>query len=391
MLDRPFKKNADYCFAWVSAVFLLMAPATANAEKSNFIARFKEIAVYDSNPLLRTHDSGSIKGSETTVSIGYDKETTKTKFRSSLSATRNQFNDSKFSSTDFHGFSGLKLDHRRWQLSLDVKVDYDTTRTSELTTLGLDIDSTRRSAYSLAPGIFYSLSPRDSLSISGNWNETRYDDNSLTDYRTYSITPAFAHNISPKQLVQFGWLFNRYQSLENSSQRVNTNGPSVSWTYVFRPYLSLKLSGSLLKTRYYGYTGATQRDDDYTPTYSSVLNYTGDNNALVLSMIKARHPYANGTESYLTTYALQDIYNVNRNLSLNFGADYQDAKQPPLSTDSLDSTWSVIAGASYKVSRNWDMTASYKHKEQTLVTNNNTAAQDIVKLGLSRDFQGNQQ
>jgi len=388
MLSRINKKNANFCFFWISTTMLLMAPAVAHAERSGFIARFKEIAVYDSNPLMRERNARAIRGSETTASLGYNKETTKTTFRSALSATRNQFNNSKFNSTDFHGFSGMKLDLRRWQLSLDAKAGYDTTRTSELTTLGLDVDSTRVASYSVSPSVSYNLSPRSFLALSGNWNERRYDDASLTDYRTYSITPAFAHNLTSKQQVQFSWLFNRYQSLENSQKRVNTTGPSVSWTYVFRPYLSLKLSGSMLKTKYSGYASATDQDD-YTPSYSSILSYTGNNHDLEFSVIKSRQPYANGTESYLTTFAVQDKYNVNQNVSLNFGADYQDAKQPPVSTDSLDNAWSVTAGALYKISRNWGLTASYKHKEEALISDDETASQDIMRVGLSRDFIGN--
>ena len=383
------KKNAVTSFACIGTALLVMAPGMASAEKLGFIATFKEVAIYDSNPLLRTQNATSITGSETTASLSYNGETPTTKFKTKLEAIRNQFNKSRFSSTDFRGFSGIKLDRGRWQVSLDAKGDYATTRTSELTTLGLDIDSTRRTAYSLAPSVSYSLSPRDALVVSGSWGETRYKDNALTDYRTYSITPAFSHNLTPKQQVQFAWLFNRYQSLDNTSQRVNTNGPSVSWSYVFRPYLSLNLSAGLLKTRYYGYANSTQQDDSYTPTYASALNYTGNNHDLELSIVKSRQAYANGTESYLTTLALEDDYKLNQNLSLNFGAQYQDAKQPPLSTSSLESAWSVNAGALYKLSQNWDMTASYKHKEEKLKNNNDSADQDVVRVGISHDFQGN--
>ncbi len=388
MLGCAYKKNALFCFLWVSMAVLFMAPGNASAEKLGFIAKFKEITVYDSNPLMRARNASAIIGTETTASLGYNKETRRTAIKSGVSVTRNQFNDSKFSSTDISGFTGLKLDRKRWQISLDAEGNYDTTRTSELTTFDLDIDSTRRAAYSITPSISYNISPRSFIALSGGWNEMRYDDNSLTDYRTYSMTPAFAHNISSKQQVQFSWLFNRYQSIDNTSQRVNTTGPSVSWTYVFRPYLSVKLSGSLLKTKYLGYATTTEQDD-YTPTYAAVMNYTGNNHDLELSVIKSRQPYANGTESYLTTFAVQDRYMINQNVSLNFGAQYQDAKQPPVSTNDLETAWNVSAGAAYKVSRNWDLTASYKHKEETLTNDDNKADQDLVRVGLSRDFQGN--
>jgi hypothetical protein len=364
---------------------LPMAPSRANAEKLGFIARFKEIAVYDTNPLMRERNASAIIGTETTASLGYNKETTKTALKSGVSATRNQFNDSKFSSSDLHGFTGLKLDRKRWQISLDAVANYDTTRTSELTTFNLDIDSTRRASYSVTPSVSYSISPRNLIALSGGWNEIRYDDTSLTDYRVYSITPAFAHNISPKQQVQFSWLFNRYQSLDNTRQRVNTTGPSVSWTYVFRPYLSVKLSGSLLKTKYFGYA-TTAKQDDYTPTYASILNYTGNKHDLELSVVKSRQPYANGTESYLTTFAVRDKYKVNQSVSLNLGAQYQDAKQSLISTNNLETAWNVYAGASYMVSRDWDLTASYKHKEETLTNNNSSADQDMLRVGLSRDI-----
>jgi len=385
MFSSAYKKNAFFCFLCGSVAVLSLASGKANAEKLWFIANFKEIAVYDSNPLMRASNTSSIIGTETTASLGYNAATARTTLRSRISATKNQFNDSKFNSTDIRGFSGLKLDRKRWQISFDAQANYDTTRSDELTTFGLDIDSTRRANYSISPSVSYNLSPRSSVVLSGDWNETRYDDDSLTDYRTYSITPAFAHNISPKQQVQFSWLFNRYQSLDNSSQHADTTGPSASWTYVFRPYLSVKLSGGMLKTEYSGYT-LTGEQGDYTPTYSAILNYTGKNHDLELSVIKSRQAYANGTESYLMTLAVQNNYKVNQNLSLNFGAQYQDAKQPPISSNNLETAWNVSAGAAYRFSRNWDLTASYKHKEETLTNDDNNADQDLVRFGLSRDF-----
>lgn len=373
----------------LAAGFFLLNPAAANAEKSGFIAKFKEIAVYDSNPLIRNKNKASIIGSETTASVKYAKKAITHQFKAGVSFTRNQFNNSKFSFTDFYGFSGLNFEKNKWNFSIDGNALYDTTRSNELTTLGLDIESTRRYSYSLKPKISYKISPRNILNLSANLKERYYDDTSLTDYRTYFIKPAFAHKISPKQTVRFGWLFSRYQSLEGSARSLNTGGPSLNWAYIFRPYLSLKLSGNLLKTKYHGYSGITRQKDKYNPTYSAIIEYGDTNNDIEISVVKTRYPYPNGTESYITTYAVRDIYDVNKKLSFDIAANYQDARKPPFSTDSLDTAWNIMSGLSYKISKNLNMRASYEHCEERLKNDDGAAKRNIVKLGLSREFNGN--
>ncbi len=384
MGNNNHKKNLLLLFVFTVAVLYAISN-TANAENSKFISSFKEVAIYSSNPLMRRDNVFSIIGTETIAALNYNNETTRTALKSKLFVTRNQFNNSKFSSTDASGFTGLRLDRNRWKVAVKTKIDYDTVRTSEITTFNFDINSTRKISYSVEPSISYDLSQRNFVTVSGSYNNKRYEDNSLTDYHTYSITSSFSHNMSLTQLIQLSLLFNQYKSLDNSKQHVNTAGSSISWSYAFKPYLSIKLSGSLLKTKYFGYTNSKQQNS-YTPTYEAILNYTGKNQYTSLSIIKSRQPYANGTESYLTTLAMQNRYALSKNMTLNLEAQYQDAKQPPISGDNLETAWNISTGTSYKFSRNWDLTTSYKHKEETLTNDNNAARQDVIRIGLLRAF-----
>lgn len=386
MFNRTFNRRYLILYsASLGLALLFYASNGALAKNSSIKASISETAVMDTNPLMVERNAFTIWGTETRATLGYDKETRNKNSKSSISVIRNQFNRSKFSSTDVHGLSNLKLDLNRWQIELGGKVGYETTRTSELTTFDFNVGATHRTSYSITPSISYNISPRSIMSLSGVFTDKYYDDSSYTDYRTYSVSPALAYNITPLQQIQMSFLFNRYQSLDGAERTVDTTGPSLGWSYYFRPYLSLKLSGSLLTSKYKGYAGL-EDENDATPTFSSILNYEGRRNNLMLSVIKARQSYGNGTESYLTSFVLQDRYKVSKFFLLDFKADYQDAQLPSSSTSGLDSTWNISAGAKYILSRNWNLNTSFKYREEELIENSDSTNQSVLRVGLSYNY-----
>ncbi|MFP4464119.1 MAG: hypothetical protein ACLFP8_02715 [Alphaproteobacteria bacterium] len=380
--NGSYLKRRRYSLAVIMVVAFSSAPALA--DKGELGLSITQNALWDSNPLMLSSNESSIVGSETQATFDYTKKTPNTVFQSGLTATRNQFSDSRFSSSDFLGFSGLNVDAQRWGISVQANIKNDTTRTSEVTTFGLDVGSSGRQSYSITPSVSYDISPRNAIMVSGKWEKVRYEDTAFTDYRTYAIIPSIVHNLSPRQQVQLSWLYNRYES-DSADQHVETSGPSVSWKYAFRPYLSLNISGSLLKTTYHGY-GNADNQDERMPAFAVTLDYSARDHALKVHVEKARQAYANGTESYITTYALSDRYSLNQNTSLAFSAQYQDARHPPISGSTLDNSWSVSGSVDYALAKDWNLAASYRHKQERLVNNSKVARQDIYKMGVTHQF-----
>ncbi len=366
----------------VNAVFFLVIAGAAMAKTPSIGLTLSEKAIWDSNPLMLTRNVTDIWGSGTQVTVDYDKGNQAVQLKSSLSVTQNVFNERAYNSTDFSGTSELAWNSTRWRLALRSNADYDTTRTSEITTFNLDVGSKRRLSYAFSPELYYVLSPRGIFSLSGSWTETRYEGDVLSDYRTMSLTPSYTYNLTPLQQLQISTLLRRYESLESGNQKVDTLGPSVNWIYEFDPSLSLALSGGLYRTKYKGYVNGSGGWET-APSFSGTLNYEDEQNRASVSLVRSRQAYGNGTESYITTFSARENYKVNEKFSINFDADYQLAKQPSVSSSALEKAWGAETGLSYSITRKWDLNATYRHREETLKNSSKGADRDIIRVGLS--------
>lgn len=384
----PFKRSILQAGS-LAIILILLLSGKGFAGNTNIRMYINETGVWNTNPLMLSRNEKNIYGSETTAALTLIDEMPCTRINAGVSATRNQFNQSDFNGTDFYGQTGFTWRSARWETALDGKISYDTTRTSELTTLGQNIGSVRHMSYSLLPRISYNTSQRSKIEIAGSWLESRYEDSFLSDYRTLSVLPSFVYSLTPRQQAILSVQAQRYQSLENTDLHIDSIGPSIGWSASLTPNFSAELSIGALGSKFYGYA-TSEQGVDWNSIFSGVLSYKNEQNRANVSATRYRQPYSNGSEASLTKLSAEGTYSFNPKLSLQLDANYQFAEQSPLSTNNLDTAWGGAAAFSYKITKRWDITASYRYRKETLTGTRGDAEQNIIRVGLSYrpDFGG---
>ena len=365
-----------------TALFVVFS-ASAFSKNVDLQIDFSEKAVWDSNPTLLSKNEKALYGSTTTASLSAIKKMQNRKLSTTFSGTRNQFNLSEFSSSDFKGLVGVSWNSSRWEISFDGSLNYDTTRTSEITTFGKNIGAVRRISYLLSPKISYMTSPRSKIEISGSISKSRYAASAfLNDFKTLSLIPSFIYNISPTQQAILSIQAQRYQSMEGRDFYIDSIGPSIGWSASITPRLTAQLSVGIIGSKTRG-DGILSQNMVWNDIFSAALLYSNQKNSLNISATRSRRPFSNGTESVLTSLSIKDIYNFNERLSLDTNAKYQFNELPDNSAGNLDTILSGGTTLTYKKSKQWNITTSYKYKKQTLTGSDNEAEQNIVRVGLS--------
>ncbi|PJB70856.1 MAG: hypothetical protein CO093_06890 [Alphaproteobacteria bacterium CG_4_9_14_3_um_filter_47_13] len=368
------------------AGFVLSCGITPAIAQDKIKLDTSETIIWDSNPLMLVEGESDIWGSETRASLELGRETQNAALKAELAATHNQFNEASFNSNDLSLGAGIKKNTELWELSLESALDYDTTRTGEITTFGRNPRTNRRLTWRMEPDIAYSLSPRSKLALHGSWLERSYEDSAfLTDYRTTSLVPSFVHSLSPLQIVSVSFQAQRYSSLENSDQKVDSLGPSLGWQYRFRPEFSIGLSAGVLGSKFDGYPLA---DDswEYNPVYSGEFEYMGQRNQSVLGLSKTRQPFANGTEANLISARIENKFSINPKWNLNMNAVYQKTEQTAGSTDDLDTAREESIALVYDATDRWDFSLSQKYRQEELTENRGEAERSIARVSLTYSF-----
>lgn len=378
---------ATACLLTYGASSFLVPFALANPsyEKPALVYGASLAPIWNSNPLMLRDGIRGIYGTEAKVLVGFQREMLSSSFKADLTAAQNKYDRTEFDSTDFYAKVVFEKTYERTVLGLTGTYDYDTTRSSELTTFGREVGTGRRNSYSIQPTFAFKATPRTMIGLSGKWQETRYESDSLSDYRIASLSPAINHNLTPLQIATLSFQVQRYSLLDSSDQYIDTFGPSLAWAYNFHPVWTLNLSTGYLASRIHGYTGVAEQWDKNL-VYGSSLKYSGLQHNSNFSVTRSRQPYANGTEAYLTTLEASDRYKINQNLDLEFKGNYQFAKNPPQSSDNLEKAWGGSAGINYKIGMNWGANASYKYRSENVANQSDAADQQIVRVGISYQF-----
>ncbi len=371
---------ATYRLLCVGALVLLAT--SASAENLKVEASIAEKGQRDSNPLMLTRGAKELYGSVTTPTVTITDNTPTTQLSAKISASENVYNQSNYNSTDGHAVTRLARQMTLWDVALGGTADYDTTRSSELTTLGFESAATRHLGYSASPEISYRLTPLNRLGLSGNYLHSEYDSTTLTDYRTMSLTPSWTHVFTPLNRGSISVLAQRYQPLDYYNGRIDTVGPSLEWVSALTPRLTARLSGGTQATRRYDGSSPGQAWQwDYV--FSSNFSYNGEQDTTVLAATRAQQPYANGTEFLLTTLSLQETHKFTPALSLDVKASYQFSDSSAAAPGRLDSMWNGSAGLSYRITDRWDATTSYQYRHETLTGRSEAAQRNLIRVGFS--------
>jgi hypothetical protein len=365
----------------LAAAALVASGAPVFASNVTVDAEISETGSWDSNPLMLAHNAEPLFGSSTVPHLVFTDETPTSRLNADVSVGENIFNQSTFDSTDFHGNFGLSHRIERWEASLKEKTDYDTTRTSELTTFGENAGSIRHLGLLIAPGLAFKPTSLDKLTVDGSASASRYDGPSFTDYDVFTLTPSWMHNFTPLHAGLLSFRAQRYQTESGPGLTVDSAAPMLGWAASFTPRWSGKFTVGLQASQQSG-AGVADESLQWNYVYSADLSYKGEQDFMNFIATRAQQPYGNGTELLLTTFSIKEDHALNPKLSMTALLSYQYSQSTAESGSNLKSLLKANPGLAYHVTDNLDILTAYQYKYESLTGADEVAKGSSVTLGL---------
>lgn len=323
-------------------------------------------AYFDSNPLFLTAGAKSLWGSITSPELIVNDTTPLATIRSDTILTSNNFNQSAFDSNDIHSKLNLTDQIQRWGMGLQGNVDYDTTRTSEMSNYGnLPLVPARHFGGTVAPQISYNFLPTDKLGLSGSYTSSHYDSAAFTDYEVFSASPSYTHQFDPLNSGSFSVQAQRFRATEGTLNVVDTIGPSIGWRTQLTP--QMKATASV------GYDEARQEtaqnpNASWTPqlNFAFGFNFKGIQDVIAADASRAEYPFGNGAEAFLTQVSLNDTRAISPAFAIGVGGNYQSAEYQSNAFGNLQSLAGGHASLIWHATNRLDVTTSYQYQHETL-------------------------
>lgn len=371
---------------FILATAIIIGASNGMSAEDEWNINLSQGFAWDSNPLNNINTNNDIYGLETRAGIIYDRVWNNFEWGTDFTILNDHFDDSDFNSTDFYFDTDFKWSTPTSELQLTGGYDFDTTRDETNTALGPNINAERRESWVIAPRYRHRITERFMFNLNADWEETRYDDDGLTDFRTISATPSISYNISPIQLVSLGLQTRRFEPLDIAGREVESYGPTIGWNYNFHPKFTLALTGGYLGTSFKGYPGIDE-DREFDPIYSASLNYKGLKNNASLIFSRARQAFADGTDADQTSIQLDNSNQLNDRLTLNFGALYQTVEQGvALTSTGFESAIAQSLSLNYKLGNRWSMSLTQNYRQEQYENLAGEAERNIIQLGLTYNF-----
>ncbi len=335
----------------------------------------------DTNPLRLSNGETTLIGSYTAGEIMLGLHTPTSKFTSSTRVNQGFYDDSDFDSTDVHETLSLSTRNERWSAGIEGMIDYDTTRSSEISSLGVTVPSIRHTGLSAEPEVAYKLTEQDTVSLKGKIVESRYDHNAYVDYRVYSLSPSYMRNIDPLNILLMSINSRRYQTQDGPDTTVDNIGPQLGWQTVISPRLVARLTaGAERSTR--DSVGTASDSSQINYVFAGYASYNGEQDMINFVVSRAQQPFGNGSSTLVTTFTIDETYKVNETLSFAAGARYRMADTSSLGGVNLKDERSCNVGFSYAIYDQLDITGSYRYLSQSL-TNSGSVSAHAVMFGLT--------
>lgn len=337
---------------------------------------------YDSNPLLLP--SGEQSSLAMIASPGLNLK--------NVSANSTVELDTRFdfSKYDLHNlssndnFTRLRAETKgeTWLASVTGGFDYDTTRTSELTTSGTNLAGVRHTGYSLAPHFEKNLSQVDALTLDGGFSASNYDDKSLyNDFMMYSVAPGYKRAFDPRNTGVVSVEASHFTTTTGSDVDIDNIIPAVGWEYMITPQLQAKAKVGVQYTEWnYGAGISAPDKDGWDYYYSAALTYKGIQDVLSFKADRRPVPLSNGAQAQASTFNLSETHTVNPTLDLKLDLFYQISKESSYPTGDKVNYFSAMPQAVYHATENVDLNLAYRYREQENKIGSTDASSNAILL-----------
>jgi hypothetical protein len=374
----------------LAAGMFLLSSGVLHAADVGLQAVLGETGSWESNPLMLLHNATPLYGSITSPELIFTDKTPTIGLTADTVVNENLFSQSSFDSTDVHeNVNFTDQAAPRWNLGMQGKVDYDTTRTSELGTFSLNqtTASVRHLGLLAAPQVSFSPTQVDKYTLAGSAAISRYDNSSFIDYELFSIDPSYSHNFDPLNAGIFGVQVQRYQTTSGPQTIVDAISPSVGWTTTLTPRMTARASVGPQFSRQYG-SGTVSKPWSLSYNFAGDLSYKGIQDVTELSASRNQYPFGNGTEALATIFSAKETHAINANFSFNAGGAYQTDTYQTSSPFSLDTLLTGNTGLTYHATERIDVTAAYRYRYETFTSTSGAAQDHAVTLGIAYRPQG---
>lgn len=371
-----------------SAIIAISAPALAAGPAFQKPGGFSvdtgivQTFAYDSNPLRLTNGEDALFGSTTSPKLTLRWKTPRSVIETESRADVNVFDDSDYDSVDFNQKLLLSRSNERWTASVRGLLNYDTTRISEVTNFSVNLPKVRSRKLSAAPEISFKASQRSRFVLAGSATALEYDSSRFTDYNTYSISPSYELKFDPRNAATFTLNGQRYETTSGTDSASNSYGPSLGWTHVVNPRLTVRASAGGLSTHKSGAGAGTDRQG-WNYVFSGGVIYKGDQDVFDFTATRAREPFGNGTETLLDTFAVNERHALNPLVTLKANAKYQQADYETLPGINLDYSYGAGAGVAYRLTPKAEISADYRYRREQLTTVTDNIDQHVMLISLS--------
>jgi hypothetical protein len=382
-MNRPLAILLSVCAAAVAQPAYAVGPAYTKPGGVSFDTGVTQAFTYDSNPSRLTSGEDALFGSTTSPELAIRWKTPRTLIESASRVDVNVFDDSDYDSIDLNQKLLLSRSNERWGASLRGLLNYDTTRTSEVTNFSVNVPKVRSRKLSASPEITYKPSPRSRVALAATITDLQYDSTRFTDYNLYSVNPSYELRFDPRNTGTITLNAQRYQTTSGTNSKSDSYGPTLGWTHVVNPRLTLRASAGGLSNHKSG-AGAVGADrHSWNYVFSGSAVYRGDRDVFDFTATRAREPFGNGTETLLDTFAINERHMLNPQISLKANAKYQQADYETLPGINLDYSYGGGAGVAYRVTPKTELSADYRYRREQLTTISNEIDQHVVLLSLT--------
>lgn len=342
----------------------------------------RQSAYYDSNPLKLVRSNRSLYGSETAVNLLLRSDSPAGGILSESDVRHGMYDDSAFDATNFYQRLRMGRRNDRWSADLDARLDYATTRTTEITSFGIVAPNIRNIVATAAPAVSLQYTAVDKVALRGRYTRSTFEGEAFQDYDFYGVHPSYQRRLDPRNSATLHVNAQRYQADDAAETTSTSIGPSLGWIWEYSDNLTASFTA--------GYEKFTQerttpgRDATrYNSVFSADFAYQAQQYLTNFTASRGQQPSGNGDAQLLTTLRLDETFLVNEDVSLRGGVLYRQADYLHTPGVNLDSEYAGNAGFAWRLLRELDLTGNYQYTRQKLTGSNGTLDGHTLLIGLT--------
>jgi len=287
-----------------------------------------ETVEYDTNPLMQPTGAKALYGSVTSPQVVLTSDTPSEHAALTLLMNANEFNLANYGSEDGHATLNLAASSAHWSGTLGGTFDYDTTRTSEQTSSGVEVAGVRHAAGAVMPSLTYNATQVDQMTLAGSFSETRYANTQIyTNYLQGVLTPTYTRVLDQTNLISLSGVARHFETRTGPEVQFNDFGGNAGWKSLLSETWSLN-----------GDIGAIRRISDYSAvppfqprtgaavwelTFDANAAYKGLQDTFSLGASRAPTPLSVRSEADLTRVTLSEAHQLTQTLELDLAGSYQ--------------------------------------------------------------------